>query len=126
MFDAQSGMALLIAVIAGLSTLVGAAIVIISGKRNNFILTLALGLAAGVMLSVAFTDLLPEGEEYFTSWGGETMGVILSVVFAVAGLVIAVLADKIIPDGCHDGHNHHHDHFAEESDHCDGTFPVSA
>jgi ZIP family zinc transporter len=120
MIDAQSGMALLIAVIAGLSTLVGAAIVIISGKRNNFILTLALGLAAGVMLSVAFTDLLPEGEEYFTSWGGETMGVILSVVFAVAGLVIAVLADKIIPDGCHDGHNHHHDHFAEESDHCDG------
>lgn len=121
MFDTQSGMALLIATIAGLSTLVGAAIVLITGKRNNMILTLALGLAAGVMLSAAFSDMMPEGEEYFISFGGETLGVILNLVFVVLGVLLAVMADRAIPDGCHchDEH-HHHDHHGDRTDHCSG------
>ncbi len=121
MFDSQSGMALLLATIAGLSTLVGAAIVLISGKRNNLMLTLALGLASGVMLSAAFVDLLPEGEEYFSAWGGETMGIFMSILFAVIGVLLAFAADKAIPDGCHchDEH-HHHDHHGDRHDHCAG------
>lgn len=121
MFDTQSSVALMLAAIAGLSTLVGAAIVIITGKRNELILTIALGFAAGVMLSAAFTDVLPEGEEYLTAWGGENIGVLLCIVFVVVGILLAVLADRAIPDGCHchDEH-HHHDHNDDKKDHCAG------
>lgn len=121
MFDTQSGMALLLATIAGLSTLAGAAIVLLTGKRNNVILTLALGLASGVMLSAAFVDLMPEGEEYFSAWGGESMGILMSVIFAAIGVLVAVLADKAIPDGCHcHEEQHHHDHHGDRKDHCAG------
>lgn len=121
MLDTQSGMALLLAAVAGLSTLAGAAIVLITGKRNNMILSLALGLAAGVMVSAAFSDMMPEGEEYFAAFGGETWGVVLNLVFVIVGVLLAVLADHAIPDGCHchDEH-HHHDHNGDRKEHCSG------
>ncbi|MBE6948899.1 MAG: zinc transporter ZupT [Ruminococcaceae bacterium] len=121
MFDTQSGMALILATVAGLATLVGAAIVLITNKRNNLMLTLALGLASGVMLSAAFMDMMPESEEYFSAWGSEAMGILMSVVFAIVGVLLAVCADKAIPDGCHcHEEHHHHDHHGDRKDHCAG------
>jgi len=120
MFDAQSSAALMLAVIAGLSTLIGAIFIIITGKRSDYLLTLSLGFAAGVMLSAAFADLMPEGEEYLSAWGGDNWGVILCMFFVGIGIVLANAVDKAAPDDCHDGHHHHHDHFAEKRNECEG------
>lgn len=107
--DSQTIFALLLALIAGLSTLVGAAVVTISGSTSRRLLAGALGLAAGVMISACFLDLFPEAQEYFHhAVENEHSAVLYSVLFMLVGIIIAALSEKLIPHAC--GHNHAHDH----------------
>ena len=102
MLDTASAMALTLAFIAGLSTMIGALIIIISGKKSksNLLLSVSLGFAAGVMLSVAFADLFPEAEEYFSNGCSHSAAIGMSVLFMGVGIAVAGLADKLIPHHC--------------------------
>ncbi len=110
MFNASSAVALSLAFIAGLSTLIGALIIIISGRKNGkgTLLNISLGFAAGVMLSVSFADLFPKAEEFFGYSYSHEASVALSVLFMVVGIVAAAMADKLIPHHC--GNDDHHVH----------------
>ena len=104
MFDENSVRALLLALFAGLSTLIGAlSILFISGRSKSFI-SLALGFAAGVMISAAFTDLFPESEELLNGFFGEGRGIVISVLCLICGIVIAAAMDKLLPHS-HGGHD---------------------
>lgn len=110
-FDQASVTSLLMALFAGLSTMIGAVLVVLTGKRNERLTTLALGFAAGVMISVAFTDMLPEAHEFFESTFAPTGVHLWSVVFLAVGIVLAAVADRLVPHHCAGGcggHHHHH------------------
>ena len=110
MFDNASIAAIILASIAGLSTLVGALVVLLTNKRSKLLLTLAMGLAAGVMISAAFLDLMPEATEHFSAVYGEHHAEFMTLLFMAIGAVIFLIADKLIPHNCgSETHHHHHD-----------------
>lgn len=89
--------ALLLASAAGLSTLLGAAVLCCSNAHNERMLSVALGFAAGIMLSVSFLDLYPNAEELFRKVYSDGWAVSFAVLFLIAGLLIAALIDKFVP-----------------------------
>ena len=72
--------ALLLSSAAGLSTLLGAAVICFTNGRNERMLSVALGFAAGIMLSVSFTDLYPNAELLFRAIHSDKMAVSFSVL----------------------------------------------
>lgn len=74
---------------AGLATGLGALFVVIFGRPSVKFLSVMLGFAGGVMLSVSAFELLPEAREL----GGS----VAAVVGVVAGAVMMMLLDVVIP-----------------------------
>lgn len=89
--------ALLLSLGAGLSTLLGALMVIFVKGRSEKLVTVSLGFAAGVMVSVSFLDMLPAATNALTIWAGRQMGVVLSVVALLLGVFIATGLDRLVP-----------------------------
>lgn len=101
MQDSATIMAMILSVIAGFSTIIGALVVLFMGKnRSTKLLSMALGLASGVMLSASFTDMLPEATEYFENVCGNSGAIALGVAFMVLGIIIAFVLDRAIPHSC--------------------------
>ncbi|MEL7609610.1 MAG: zinc transporter ZupT [Bacillota bacterium] len=103
MFSSQAVRALLLSGAAGLSTLLGALVILFIRKRSEKLVTASLGFAGGVMLSVSFMDMLPEAIKMFDKTMDSKLGVILSVVFVIVGLLCAVALDLLVPHTHHDG-----------------------
>ena len=93
MIHSQSFIPLILSLLAGLSTIIGAFILFFSKKQNKKLLTFALSFSAGVMITVSFTDLFASAEETLRKYHGNLQGVFLSLFF-----LIALLIDKFIPD----------------------------
>lgn len=100
MFDAASVNALFLAVIAGLAMLLGACAVTVTRKKNEKALAMALGFAAGVMISASFTDILPEATEFFEEAVGHHGSGVWSIVFLAVGLLLALFMDRLVPHDC--------------------------
>lgn len=84
------GMALLLTVIAGLSTGIGSAIAYFIKKPKIIYLSFALGLSAGVMIYISFMELLPDAITAI----GELWG---SAVFFI-GIASIGLIDMLVPE----------------------------
>jgi len=102
MFNENALYALLLATIAGMSTLLGAVIIFITKKKNEKLVSISLGFAAGIMISVSFTDLLPTADGFLKLAVGEKWGIALTVVFLVVGMVAASLLDRLLPHQSYD------------------------
>ena len=98
MIDKYSFIPLLLSTLAGLSTVIGAIIVLFNKTKNEKFLTFSLGFSAGVMITVSFTDLFPTAEESISKYHGEFQGVIWSILFLLIGGLIAFLIDSFLPD----------------------------
>jgi ZIP family zinc transporter len=91
--------ALLLTVIAGLSTGLGSAIAFFVKDRNNTkFLTVSMGFAAGVMIYVSFMEIIPHAIE---TLGNSNR--YLSILAFFTGMLLVGLIDKIIP---HDDNPH--------------------
>ena len=99
MFDSQSMISLLLSLLAGLSTVIGAFIVFFSKSSNKKLITFALAFSAGVMITISFTDLYPSAQETLVKQEGHLIGVLLSLLFMIIGVLIAFLIDHFIPEG---------------------------
>lgn len=89
--------ALALSLFAGLSTLLGALIVFASNHKSEKLVTISLGFAAGVMISVSFTDLFPIAQAHLqTAFGGQN-GIFLSVCFLGVGILLAACLDHFVP-----------------------------
>lgn len=97
MFDEASVRALVMSLAAGLSTLLGALAVVLAKDKNPRLLAIALGFAAGVMLSVSFTDLFPNAQAQLSEAVGTKGGVVLSVVLLAGGVLLAGAIDHFVP-----------------------------
>lgn len=105
MFENPAIRALILASIAGAATLLGALSIIFVKKKNEKALAISLGFAAGVMLSVSFTDLFPAAKELISSHVGIKRGILLNVAFLALGILISASLDRFVP----------HQEFDEES-----------
>lgn len=97
MIDLPSLRALVLALIAGLSTLLGALAVFTTRQRSQGLLAVSLGFAAGVMLSVSFTDLFPNARELLSAAFGTRPGAVLSVAALAGGILLAMALDHLVP-----------------------------
>lgn len=97
MFDQQALFALAISLIAGLSTMLGTVVIFVGGGRNEKLLTASLGFAAGVMLSISFSDLVPQARDLIAAEKGAHMGIVWMDLFVIVGVLIALGLDYLVP-----------------------------
>ena len=89
--------AFVISSIAGLSTLIGAIVILIKKKNiNNFILK-TMAFSAGVMLSLSILDLLPESMKFLSTNFYKTPAILISLIFLSVGVLISIFIDKKVP-----------------------------
>ncbi|HHW08165.1 MAG TPA: zinc transporter ZupT [Clostridia bacterium] len=105
MGNEQALTSLSISVLAGMATLLGALIIFVTRGKSEKLLTFSLAFAAGVMLSVSFSDLLPEARQFLSAAQGETRGVLFMIGFLIVGILVAAGLDYFVP----------HEEFDEES-----------
>lgn len=106
--------ALILSTAAGLSTLLGAVLVFFNKGKSKKILCISLGFAAGVMISVSFTDLFPNALSLLSSQLGNRWGIVLSVITLAIGIFSASLLDMFVPHQEYDdetGEKSHNDIF---------------
>ena len=72
MVEPNLGIALLLPVLAGLSTTIGSTLGLFARKPGPRAMSLSLGFAAGVMVLISFTELLPHGVEVVGFFWGYT------------------------------------------------------
>lgn len=97
MFTRNALIALLLAAIAGLSTMLSTVLLFFTKGKNEKLVSASLAFAAGVMLSVSFLDLYPQSAAFLESFVGGNWGIILSVIFLSVGVLLAGLLDKLVP-----------------------------
>lgn len=87
--------AFILTTLAGLSTLLGTIPIFIKTKTNKIIIK-ALSFAAGVMITVSITDLIPEGINYLNKTFKLIPTLLIISIFIVLGIIISMTIDKYI------------------------------
>ncbi|MFA5444385.1 MAG: zinc transporter ZupT [Bacteroidales bacterium] len=100
----------LLALFAGLATLIGFAITFIAKSTNRKLLSFSLGLSAGVMVYVAFVEIFNEARIILTENMGHQKGLLITVVFFFAGMALIAIIDRFVPSFG----NPHEAHMVEE------------
>lgn len=90
--------AFLLTFLAGLSTGIGGLLAFFIKKENILALSLGLGFSAGVMIYVSFSELLPEAKHYLISSFGPSIGEWICIAMFFAGMAIAAIIDKLLPN----------------------------
>jgi ZIP family zinc transporter len=83
------GIALLLSLLAGLSTTIGSVLGFFARRPRPRLMSLTLGFAAGVMILVSFVELLPQGVEVIGFLGGH--------MAFFGGMALMFLVDLLIP-----------------------------
>lgn len=91
---------IVLSAIAGFSTMIGC-IFIFLNKKNNIILK-SLSFAAGVMIMVSITDLIPESYNILSTYYLKFPTVLYIMIFLTIGIIISSLIDKYLPDNFDD------------------------
>ena len=89
--DLQAIYALLLSIIAGMATLIGAIIVIIIKKENKKFISASLGFASGIMISVSMLELITSSTNTF-------LGAVISTICLALGMFITFLINHFVQD----------------------------
>ena len=89
--------AFILSFLAGISTVIGALLIFFDNNKNNKIITMSLSFAAGVMICVSLTDLLPNSFKMILNTNNIFPRVILTLIFMTTGIIISMLIDKYLP-----------------------------
>ncbi|MFH0875366.1 MAG: zinc transporter ZupT [archaeon] len=81
--------AIMITFLAGLSTLIGSSIIIFVNNKKDNLMGIAMGFAAGVMLFISLSELLPQSII--------NVGKVSAIISFFAGILIIYLIDVLIP-----------------------------
>ena len=88
----------LLTTFAGLSTMLGAMLIFFKVKNSNIIICKSLAFAAGVMVTISITDLIPASLFGFLNKYYLFPSILLSLIFIILGIIISILIKKYIPD----------------------------
>lgn len=83
--------------VAGLSTGIGSLFVLLWKKTNAKILSVMLGLSAGVMIYVSFVDIFPSGQALLVTEFGQKTGSFINALSFFGGMLLIAVIDKLIP-----------------------------
>ena len=97
MMESNIWLAIGLTALAGLSTGIGSLIALIAKRTNTKFLSGALGLSAGVMLYVAFMDLIPIAKDEFVSFFDEKQGMLILIFAFFGGMGLITLIDFLVP-----------------------------
>jgi ZIP family zinc transporter len=84
--------------VAGLSTGIGSALALFAKRTNTRFLAFSMGLSAGVMIYVSFTEILGEAGRLLGERFGERPGALWTVVAFFVGIGIIGLIDRLVPE----------------------------
>ena len=87
----------LITSLAGISTMIGS-FLILKKKQSATILVTSLGFAAGVMITISVTDLIPTSLQLLSNTFYFIPAVLLCSVFFCVGILFSMLVDKYLPE----------------------------
>ncbi|RXK84880.1 zinc transporter ZupT [Chlorobaculum sp. 24CR] len=90
--------ALLLTLLAGLSTGIGSALAIMVKHTNRRFLTFSLGFSAGVMLYVSFMEIMPQSRQMLDGLAQESHGALYSTLAFFGGVIFIWLIDRLVPD----------------------------
>lgn len=90
-------MAFLLTTLAGLSTMLGTIPIFIKIKNEGKVIAASLAFAAGVMICVSITDLIPEAIEMLKNYYSGFLTVFLTFVFLMIGMITSCFIDKALP-----------------------------
>ena len=90
--------AFILTILAGFSTMIGTIIIFI--KKNNYdkIILSSLAFAAGVMITVSITDLIPESIALLRYNLSTINTILLCILGMILGIVVSMLIDYYLPD----------------------------
>lgn len=91
--------ALLLTLGAGIATGIGSCIAFFFKHTNRKFLSFALGFSGGVMIYISFAELLAESQIGLKSLYGERIGALTAIGAFFAGIAIAMLIDRLVPNG---------------------------
>lgn len=94
--------AFLITTLAGLSTMIGSLLIFYKKKTINIIIA-SLAFAAGVMICVSITDLIPESINLLKETFYFIPTVLISLIFIVVGILLSMGIDKYLPENKDNG-----------------------
>lgn len=90
--------AFLLTILAGLSTMIGTIVIFIKRKNYDNIILSSLAFAAGVMITVSVTDLVPESILLLREDLSTISTILISFLGIILGVVISMLIDYYLPD----------------------------
>lgn len=90
--------ALLLTLLAGLSTGIGSALAIMVRHTNRRFLTFSLGFSAGVMLYVSFMEIMPQSRQMLAGIAPPSQGALFSTLAFFGGIGLTWLIDRLVPD----------------------------
>lgn len=96
--DLQAIYALLLSVIAGMATLIGAIIVIFTKAENKKFTSAALGFASGIMISVSMLELFSTSNDLITSGSNSFLGPIIATSSLAIGMLITFFINHFVQD----------------------------
>lgn len=88
----------LITSFAGLSTMIGAILIFFKFRNTDKVVSASLAFAAGVMLTVSITDLIPSSINGLLEIYYLFPAILIALIFIIVGIVISTLINKYIPD----------------------------
>ncbi|MBR5856134.1 MAG: zinc transporter ZupT [Bacteroidales bacterium] len=89
--------ALLLTLIAGMATGVGAAIIMFVRRFSPKVLSASLGFSAGVMILISLVELFPEARHSLGELHGEKLGMLYTLLAFFGGMAIIALIDHLVP-----------------------------
>ena len=89
--------------LAGFSTMIGTIIIFISKSNPKKIVLASLSFAAGVMITVSITDLIPESLSLLRDMLSGTRAMLLCFLGIILGVIISMLIDYYLPSNKLDG-----------------------
>jgi len=84
--------------IAGFSTMLGTIVIFFKFKNYDKVIAGALSFAAGVMITVSITDLIPESLHMLNSINNHFFIIIICILSIIMGLILSMIIDYYLPD----------------------------
>lgn len=107
MNTANIGIAMVLTLLAGLSTGIGGLIVLFFKRRNTKYLSVSLGFSAGVMIYISFVEMIAESRILLVASLGERLGSWVTVLSFFGGIALIAVIDHLIPsfENPHESHS---------------------